>query len=142
MDSKDRKIIEMLEENGRASFTRMAKRLLVSEATVRKRVKALEKDGVIKKYCVVVDPFKLGYHNAAIIGLDVEPALFLEAARKLAEFPETRYVATSTGDHMIMTEVWAKNGQELTAIIANRIGKIAGVRKICPAIILEKIKDV
>lgn len=141
MDKKDRKIIDMLSANGRMSFTSMAKSIRVSEATVRKRVKALEKEGVIKKYSVSLDPVKLGYHNVAIIGVDAEPVLFLEAAKKLAELPETKYVATATGDHMIMTEVWAKNGEDLTSIITNKIGRIAGVKKICPAIILEKIKD-
>jgi len=50
-------------------------------------------------------------------------------------------VATSTGDHMIMTEVWTRNGLELTRLISDKIGKIDGVKRICPALILEKLKD-
>ncbi|KYH39439.1 MAG: transcriptional regulator, partial [Candidatus Bathyarchaeota archaeon B26-2] len=64
----------------------------------------------------------------------------LEVAQKLRNFKEIRYVATSTGDHMIMTEIWTKDGKELTRIISEKIGSIEGVRKICPAIILEKMK--
>jgi len=42
---------------------------------------------------------------------------------------------------MIMLEVWAKNGKELNKLIAEEIGRIEGVRQICPALILEKLKD-
>jgi len=42
---------------------------------------------------------------------------------------------------MIMAEIWTKDGQALAELISNRIGKIEGVKRICPAIILEKIKE-
>jgi Lrp/AsnC family transcriptional regulator for asnA, asnC and gidA len=39
-----------------------------------------------------------------------------------------------------MAEIWARDGDELTKIISDKIGKLPGVKKICPAIILEKVK--
>jgi Lrp/AsnC family transcriptional regulator for asnA, asnC and gidA len=140
MDEKDRKIIEILEEDARTPFTEIAKMLNVSEATVRKRIARLERGGVIRRYTIEVDPVKLGYTTVTILGLDVEPEHFLDAARKLAEMSEVRWVATSTGDHMIMAEIWTRDGNELARLISQRIGRIKGVKKICPAIILEKIK--
>ncbi len=65
----------------------------------------------------------------------------LEATQKMATFPEANYVATSTGDHMIMAEIWTKDGKELMDLITKRMGKIEGIKKICPAIILEKLKE-
>ncbi len=140
MDDKDRKIMEILSEDSRTPFTDIAKRLSVSESTVRKRIKALEEGGVIKKYSIIVDPIKVGYNTVAIVGLDVEPQRFLSVASKLTEFDEVRYVATSTGDHMIMFEIWTRDGKELTRVISEKIGKIKGVHRICPSIILEKLK--
>jgi len=96
---------------------------------------------VIKKFTIQVDPAKLGINTVAIVGVDVDPTKLLEVAQKLRNFKEIRYVATSTGDHMIMTEIWTKDGKELTRIISEKIGSIEGVRKICPAIILEKMKE-
>lgn len=96
---------------------------------------------MIKKFTIQVDPAKLGINTVAIVGVDVDPTKLLEAAQKLRNFKEIRYVATSTGDHMIMTEIWTKDGKELTRIISEKIGSIEGVRKICPAIILEKMKE-
>ena len=140
MDDKDKKIIEILRENSRAPYTKIAKELGVTEATVRKRISELEKKGIIKKYTIEVNPEKLGYCTVTILGMDVEPRYLLEAAKKLAEMDETRWVATSTGDHMIMCEIWAKNTEELMKILTNKIGKIRGVKDLCPAIILERIK--
>ncbi len=140
MDEKDRKIIEILEQDARTPFTEIAKMLGVSEATVRKRIARLEREGVIVRYTIEVDPLKLGYTTVTILGLDVEPEHFLDAARKLAEMDEVRWVATSTGDHMIMAEIWTRDGNALARLISLKIGRIKGVKKICPAIILEKIK--
>ena len=42
---------------------------------------------------------------------------------------------------MLMTEIWTSDGRELTKLISEKIETIEGVKKICPAIILEKLKD-
>ncbi len=141
IDALDLKILKILEKDGRASFTDIAKKLKLNESTIRKRVLALQKKQVIKKFSVELDPAKIGLNTVAIVGIDVEPARLLEAVQEVCEIPEAKYVATSTGDHMIMTEIWAKDGRELTELISNRIGNIKGVKKICPAIILEKLKE-
>ena len=141
IDHKDKRIIEILEKNARVPNTEIAKMLGISESTVRKRINHLESKGVIKKYTAIVDPSKIGYNTVTILGVDVDPTKFLDVAKELAKLPETKYVATSTGDHMIMAEIWTKDGQTLAELVSNRIGKIEGVKRICPAIILEKIKE-
>jgi Lrp/AsnC family transcriptional regulator for asnA, asnC and gidA len=140
LDDKDMKIIRMLMDDARASYTNMAKEMGITEAAVRKRVKNLELKGVIKKYTVEVDSSKLGYNIISLTGVDTEPEKFLDVAKKLKEEDFTRSVYITTGDHMIMAEIWARDGDELTKIISDKIGKLPGVKKICPAIILEKVK--
>lgn len=140
MDEKDRRIIEILEKNARTPFTQIAKEVGLSEGAVRKRVEALERKGVIRKYVAVVDPKKLGYNNVTILGLDVDPTKLLDIANEIAKIKEVRTVCLSTGDHMIMAEIWAKDGRELSEILAKKIGKIDGIKRLCPAILLEKIK--
>ncbi|RLF42571.1 MAG: transcriptional regulator [Thermoplasmata archaeon] len=140
MDEKDRRIIEILEKNARTPFTQIAKEIGLSEGAVRKRVEALERKGVIRKYVAVVDPKKLGYNNVTILGLDVDPTKLLDIANEVAKIKEVRTVCLSTGDHMIMAEIWAKDGKELSEILAKKIGKIDGIKRLCPAILLEKIK--
>lgn len=140
-DEKDLKIIDILRRDARTPFTEIARRLHVSEATVRKRVDTLEKMGIIKGYTIVVDPAKMGYGTVALVGINTNPDMFLSVAEKLTEFEEVRFVATSTGDHMIMAEVWTRNGKELSSLISEKIGKLEGITHIRPAIILEKLKE-
>jgi Lrp/AsnC family transcriptional regulator for asnA, asnC and gidA len=141
LDKIDSKILQMLEEDGRKSFTEIAEKLNINESTVRKRVLAMQKEGVIKKFTVKIDPRRLGINTVAIVGLEVDSPKLLEVAQKLCEFSEVKYVATSTGDHMIMTEIWTVDGRELTKFISEKIGTIEGIKKVCPAIILEKLKE-
>lgn len=140
MDERDRQIIEILLKNARTPFTEIARHIGVSEALIRKRVENLERKGVIKKYTIEVDPAKMGYNTVTILGIDVEPQYLLSVAKELSILSETRYVATSTGDHMIMAEIWTRDGNELANLMADKIGKIKGIKKLCPAIILERVK--
>ena len=120
MDNLDFNIINTLSKNSRTPFMQIARNLKVSESTIRKRVFNLEKKGIIKKYSLVVDTSKIGYDNIALIGVDVTPEKYLDVAKKLTEFSEIKYVASSTGDHMFMLEAWTKNGEELRTL-SNKI---------------------
>ncbi|WP_175058990.1 HTH-type transcriptional regulator LrpA [Thermococcus sp. 2319x1] len=140
LDERDKVIIEMLTKDARTPFTEIAKVLGVSETAVRKRVKALEEKGIIQQYTIKVNPQKLGYNLISITGVDTKPEKLFEVANKLKEFEFVRELYLSSGDHMIMAEIWAKDGEDLADIMSNKIGKIDGVTKVCPAIILERLK--
>lgn len=140
-DETDMGILEILRENARTHFMDIAKRLRISESTIRKRVKELEKKGVIKKYSAIVDPSKLGYGSVAMVGIDVRPEKFLDVAKKLTEYENVKFVATSSGDHMIMTEIWMGNSSDLREFISAKIERIDGVTRTCPAILMERLKE-
>ena len=141
VDEIDMKLLETLEQDSRTPFSEMAKMFQLSEAGIRKRVIALQEKKVIKKFTIEVDLAKIGVNNVSIVGLDVEPTKLLEAVDKLCKLKEVKIVATSAGDHMIMTEIWTSDGRELSKFINEKIAAIEGVRRICPAIILEQYKE-
>lgn len=141
MDETDLAILKILHEDASLPFTEIARQLRMSESTIRKRVERLKREGIIKKFTIIIDPLKMGFNAIAIVGIDADPSKILDVAKSLCELPETRYVATSTGDHMIMAEVWAKNTMDLLRTINEKIGVLDGVKKVCPAIILEKLKE-
>ena len=140
MDEKDLKILEMLQSNSRVSNMEIARALGISEGTVRKRIEKLEREGVIRRYTIEIDPKKLGYNTIVLLGMDAEPKHFLSAAKALSELECVKWVYTSTGDHMIMAEVWAKDTEDLNRMIGEKISRIEGVMDLCPAILMEKIK--
>ena len=139
MDKLNLSIIEALSKNSRTPFMQIAKKLKVSESTIRKRVSKLENNGVIKKYSLIVDTNKIGFENIALIGVDVAPEKYLDIAKKLTELDGVKFAASSTGDHMFMLEVWAKNGDELR-VFSDKLKSLDGVTRICPAIIKDTLK--
>jgi len=142
LDPVDFGIIKILKDNARTPYLNIAKELKVSESTIRNRVSNLQENGIIKRFSVVIDPNKLGYGSVAFVGIDVQPEKFLYVAKKLTEFDNVKMVATTTGDHMIMTEIWGEKAAELRNFISERIEKITGVTRTCPAIINETLKEV
>ena len=64
MDELDRSIIEILQKDGRGSNARIARAVGVSEGTVRRRLRRITKDGVVK-IIAVPNLDKMGYSTAA-----------------------------------------------------------------------------
>lgn len=139
MDKLDFGIVGELSRNSRTHFTELARKLKVSESAIRKRVANLEKNGVIKKYSIVLDTAKIGLGNIALVGVDATPEKYLEVAQKLANFKEIKYAASTMGDHMFMLEILAGNDDELRSI-SEKIRRIDGVTRICPAIVKDTLK--
>ena len=135
----DLDLIKILKEDARTPFTRIAEKFGVSETAIRKRVKKLLNKGVIKRFTIEVDPKKLGFEVTALIGVDTEPEAFISVIEKMREMEKVISLYTSTGDHMLLLEGWFKNTEELVTFV-EELQKIKGVTKVCPAIILEKIK--
>lgn len=139
MDKLDLGIIELLSKNSRTPFMEIARKMKVSESTIRKRVANLEKNGTIKKYSLVVDANKTGFGNVALVGVDAEPEKYLYVAKKLTELEGIKYAASTTGDHMFMLEVLAKDDDELRAL-SDKLKLLDGVTRICPAIVKNTLK--
>ena len=133
------KLLRILRENSRTPYLEIARILGVSETAVRKRVKRLLEEGVIRRFTIEIDPKKVGYQVVAMIGLDTKPEALISVLEMLKELENVQSLYSSSGDHMIMMECWFKDYSELSRFIKS-LEEIEGITRICPAIILEKIK--
>jgi Lrp/AsnC family transcriptional regulator for asnA, asnC and gidA len=131
-------LIRELEKDCRKPFTEIAKKFKVSEAAIRKKVKKLLKLGIIR-FSLDVDYKKLGYNYVAIIGIDVLPEHFVKIIEMLKEDKEVKELYTSTGDHMILAKVVFRTNEELNEFV-KILEKNKMITKVCPAIIVERIK--
>ncbi len=132
-------LLRILRENSRIPYLEIARILGVSETAVRKKVKRLLEEGVIRRFTVEIDPKKAGYQVVAMIGLDTKPEALISVLEMLKELENVQSLYSSSGDHMIMMECWFKDYNELSRFIKS-LEEIEGITRICPAIILEKIK--
>ncbi|MFX0096608.1 MAG: Lrp/AsnC family transcriptional regulator [Candidatus Hodarchaeota archaeon] len=138
MDDRDKVIVDTLLENARISRSKIARKLQISEAAVRKRITKLENDGAIFGYRAVVNQKKIGY-LASLTGIDVAPEHLWKAIDKLKKKRQVRSIFLSSGDHTIMIEIWAKSAGELSRIHKD-LENIEGIERICPAVITERIR--
>ena len=132
-------LLRILQQNSRTPFIEIARRLKVTETAVRKKVKKLQEEGVIRRFTIEIDPKKIGFAVQAIIGVDTKPEKYIPAIEKLKSMEEVLSLYSSSGDHMILMECWFKDTEELRKFL-KKLESIDGVTRICPAIILEKIK--
>jgi len=132
-------LLKILKENARTSFLHIAKLFGVSETAIRKRVRRLEEKGVIRRYTIEVDYKKLGFEVQAIIGLDVKPEQLINIIEQLKGLDEVISLYSTSGDHVLIAECLFKNNIELMNFI-KKINSMPGVTRVCPAIVVEKIK--
>jgi len=139
VDQLDRKIIEILQADGRASHAKMARDLGVSEGTVRRRLSKLLHERVIS-VIAIAEPEQMGYHTSAFIGLQVEPSRVEAIASELAILPETEHVAITTGSYDIFIWVNLASSEALAAFLHHKVGTINGVRQTETFVSLETRK--
>ncbi|MCE4621188.1 MAG: Lrp/AsnC family transcriptional regulator [Desulfurococcales archaeon] len=140
VDEKDLMIIKMLRRNARTSLSEIGKTIGISDVAVLKRLRKLEKEGVISGYTVTLDPKKLGYNSMSMTGVNVQPEHLFKVIEILRKRPEVTYLAVTTGDHTIMAIIQARDAEEL-ARIHEEIERYPGVTSVRPAIIVEEIKN-
>ncbi len=138
-DTEDR-ILAVLEDDAQASYTEIAEQANVSKPTVRKYIEKLESEGVIVGYSADVDPKKLSGMSIAMVGIDVASERYVEVTRELKELEVIDSLYTSSGDHMLMAEVRAADGDEVGEAIREEILSIDGVEAAHPSFLQERLK--
>ena len=140
VESTEKRILSVLEEDAQASYAEIAERAEVSKPTVRKYIEKLEEEGVIVGYSADVDPKKLSGQSIAIVGVDVESERYVEVTRKLKELEAAESLYTSSGDHTLMAEVRAADGDALGEVINEEIVDLDGVSAAHPSFLQERLK--
>ena len=128
MDELDTKIIEILQEDGRASNAGIARKVGVSEGTVRRRLKRL----IQEKYIQVValpDPVKMGYESEALIGVQVDPDKIDQVADGISDLDEVRWATVVTGSYDIFAWAALPSSEALGIFLRTKVGIIPGVRR-------------
>ncbi|MBP3976459.1 Lrp/AsnC family transcriptional regulator [Microbacterium sp. BLY] len=125
LDDISKRIIELLQEDGRRPYAEIAREVGLSEAAARQRVQRLTESGVIQ-IVAVTDPLQLGFHRMSMIGIRVsgDPRAIAE---ELSAIPELAYVVVTLGTFDILVEAVCEDDDHLLDLIATRIRAIPGI---------------
>ena len=121
LDQMDLRIIRSLNQNGRKPYKTIAEELDVSDATIRKRVKRMVEDGVIKKFMILLDYHLMGKVVKAFIGLKISPAHIQSVVEKLESLADVHVLYRTTGVSDLFLEVIFSDLDELNAFLGNEL---------------------
>lgn len=139
MDKLDKEIINLLQENGRMRYTKIAEELGVTEGTVRNRAARLRDEKIIQ-IIGMTDPHSMGYEAPAMIGVSVQPAYLEKVAETIADFPEVSYLILVSGEYDLIIEVFCRNREHLATFVTDKLQLITGVQKTQTFMILHTYK--
>jgi len=139
LDSVDRRIIELLQRDGRRPYGAIAEDVGLSEAAVRRRVQRLRDAGVMQ-IVAITDPLQLGYGREALIGVRVQGDV-RTVADKIASIEEANYVVMTAGSFDIIAEVIAVNDDALVHLLNDAIRSIPGVTEVETFLYLKLAKQ-
>lgn len=125
LDETGKRIIELLQGDGRLSYSAIAKDVGLSEAAVRHRVQKLIDGGVIQ-IVAVTDAMQMGFARQAMVGIKITGDV-QKVAATLGEMDELDYIVITTGRFDLLAELVAESDDELLDIVSRRIATIKGV---------------
>ncbi|MDO4903241.1 MAG: Lrp/AsnC family transcriptional regulator [Limosilactobacillus sp.] len=126
MDKIDRKIINLLQQNARASLKDLSKECFISSPAIAARIAKLEKSGIINGYHSSINFEKLGFHVRAFVQLQLEPRQKKEFYPYVESIPNVVECNCVTGDYSEIMEVVFPSTKDLDDFInevQQRFGK-------------------
>ena len=124
----ERWFISLWEMEGWAYNAKIAREVGVSERTVRRRLRRLIQEDVVK-VIAVPNLEKLGYATTALIGLQTGPGKSDSVAEAIAKLDEAHYVAITTGAYDVFIWAGLESAESLGTFLRTKIGVIEGVQR-------------
>jgi DNA-binding Lrp family transcriptional regulator len=144
VDDIDRRILAELEVDGRLTVTELAERVRLTAAPCHRRLRELERAGVIIGYRAVVDPAAIGLGFEALVNVtmdreDADTIAAFEAA--LTAVPEIRHAERLFGDPDYLLRVVAIDLNDYTTLRDQKLATLPGVHRITSTIVMKRIVD-
>ena len=141
LDSVDAKLLKMLNADAKISLSKMGREVGLSASGVRKRIKQLERSGLIKNYAAVIDPQKFGLELMAFVSVDVDARGERELIRSLSRYHEICELHRMTGGHGLMMKVRARDLENLNKFIENHLHSFDSVKSVRTMVAMETFKE-
>lgn len=142
MDAIDRKILSMLQSDGRLTVTELADRVGLSLSPCHRRVRALEKSGVIQDYRARLDPAALGLTFSAIVFVTLREgdrravSAFEAAVSDVLQVVEAKRLF---GDPDYLLQVLVKDLQDFQALYDATLSALPGVQRLTSTLVMKDV---
>jgi Lrp/AsnC family leucine-responsive transcriptional regulator len=143
LDAIDRKILRLLQENGRMTNAALADAVGLTATPMLQRIKKLEQSGVIARYAAIVDRFAVGRRTLAYVEVKLgEHKLsthnrFVEAVCAFPEVLECHHVA---GEEDFLLKVVVRDIEEYESFLLHKLTRIPGIDRVKTTFVLSTRK--
>jgi Lrp/AsnC family leucine-responsive transcriptional regulator len=140
----DRKILDILQRDGRVSNLDVAGRVNLSPSATLRRIRALESAGVIRRYVALVEPRKVGLALMAFVNVKLEKRGRMPTdafARAVKDWPEVLACHSLTGDMDYLLRVQVVDLEHFSRFVMDSLLKHPGVLDVKSSFVLEEVKE-
>ena len=142
LDELDQRILQLLIENARYTYSQIGERVGVSRVAVKARIDALEARGVIEEYTAVINPQKLSGAISCYFEIEAAPDAFAQVVERLSACPTVTQIYRVTGNCRLHAHAVAAGQEELERFMADTLDQLPGIRSVSTNVILSRIKDI
>ncbi len=137
LDEVDKRILELLRENSRLSFSEIARQFGFSDVAIRKRIDKLVERGVVKKFTCEIDYSKLGKPVSAFIFIKTRADRTNDVMETLKEFQDIQEIYQVMGEYDIIARANVSSIDALKELTDEKMANIHGVMEVKPNIIFQ-----
>jgi Lrp/AsnC family leucine-responsive transcriptional regulator len=144
LDKTDRKLLDLLQKDGRITNLDLAGRVALSPSACLRRVRALEEAGVIRSYTALLDPSKIGLGLLAFVTVKLEKRGRMPTdafARACRDWPEVAACHATTGDMDYLLRVHVEDLAHFSRFVMDSLLKHPGVIDMKSSFVLEQVKE-
>lgn len=142
LDALDQKIVRLLIENARISYSDIGQEVGISRVAVKARIQALEQRGIIEEYTTIINPQKISGAVSCYSEIETLPDTLAEVTETLKENEAITQVYRVTGKNKLHVHAVAASSEEMEKLIREVIDPLPGVVSCSCNIILSRIKDI
>jgi Lrp/AsnC family transcriptional regulator for asnA, asnC and gidA len=137
---EEEQIIELLQQDARMPLTKIAKKVGLSENTIKNRIEKLKKDGYIHDFALLLNPKKFGKNVIAIFMISTELAKTKECNKELKKFSQIINIYFTTGEYSILAIGLFDDEDDLNHFLVNKLSKL-DIHQYNVVTVLEKVKE-
>ena len=142
LDELDQKIVQLLIQNARMTYSQIGEQIGISRVAVKMRVQALEKRGVIEEYTTIINPQKISGAISCYFEIITEPDQLMQVAELLNAQETITQIYRVSGKSRLHVHAVASSNEELERLMKATIDRLPGVLECSCHIILSRIKDI
>ena len=142
LDELDQKIIQLLIENARISYSDIGKETGISRVAVKARIQAMEKKGIIEEYTTIINPQKISGAVSCYFEIEIKPDHLSQVTDILYKDDTVTQIYRVTGRDKLHVHAVASSSDEMEHFLYTVIDTLPGVISCSCNTILSRIKDI